>query len=331
MSFLVYAKGQARSYPIFITLICDSHLLHGAFLYIYVLAFTNPSFRLKNKHFWHTAPMAIQIVAKLYLNYLVDEMDCYQEGGCVEGDNIYVTLTYIYKYFVLGTYIILTWLVIIRDKQNTNTPRGQMRHTWVRQIILGVTFLYVGILLLYVGRLIFPELFWERMLLGNTLTTLFIFIFLYIGNSYTYIFVSPSKSRFKNLSESFNPAACNQLIQPGEMETIFNQLNDFMENEKPYIKGQLTIKELSLLTGIPTASISQSVNTLTGKSVTDYINKFRVDLFKEKIADPSNKNYKIMVLADECGFNSKSTLVRIFKQHTGLTPSEYLKRVQPSA
>jgi AraC-like DNA-binding protein len=165
------------------------------------------------------------------------------------------------------------------------------------------------------------------MLFGNTLTTLFIFIFLYIGNSYTYLFVSPSKNRFVNLSESFNPANCQQIIQPNEMQEIYNRVNAFMEQEKPFVKGQLTLKELSELTGIPSASISQSINKLTGKSVTDFINRHRVELLKSKIANPENQKYKLMILAEECGINSKATLNRIFKQHTDQTPGEYLKKV----
>lgn len=324
-SFFLYAKGMSGRFPVFITLICDSHLLHGAVMYIYVLAFTNPAFRLRPQHLWHLTPALFQIAAKLYLNYVVGLMECYQEGGCVEEDNIYVTLTYVYKYIVLGFYILLTWKVVTEDKKNAISPRDQMRHQWIRQIILGVSFLYAGILLLHAGRYLMPNLFWERMLLGNTLTTLFIFIFLYLGNSYAYLFVSPSKHRFKNLSESFNPNNCQQKSPEDQKAKVFNQLEQLMKNEQPFTKGQLTIKDLSEMTGIPSATISQSVNTLTGKSVTDYINQYRVELLKQKITDPKNRHLKIMVLAEECGFQSKSTLVRIFRQFTGVTPSQFLK------
>jgi len=324
ISFFVYVKGLSGRYPVFITLICDSHMLHGAFMYIYVLAFTNPAFRLKRKHLWHIVPMMVQIFAKLYLNYVVGEMECYQEGGCVEEDNIYVSLTYLYKYLVLGFYIYITWKAVLINKKNAITPRDQMRHQWIKQIIQGVSFLYAGILLLQVGRFFLPNLFWERMLLGNTLVTLFIFIFLYIGNSYAYIFVSPSRSRFKNLSESFNSKSCQLKAQPDHMTEVLNKLDTLMKKEKPFAKGQITIKDLSELIGIPSATISQSINTLTGQSVTDYINNYRIELFKNKIADPKNRNLKIMALAEECGFQSKSTFVRIFKQFTGLTPSQYL-------
>ena len=326
-SFLVYAKGKASHYPLFISLSCDSHLLHGAFLYLYVRAFTDSNFRLKVNHLWYIVPVLILIAGKLYLNYVTEDMDCYEGGVCIEEGNIFVTITFLYKYLVLGTYIFFTWRLYKRYIKSAVTPRETMRLQWIKQITTGVTFLYIGILLLQIGHYIFPYVLWEKMLFGNTLTTLFIFIFLYIGNSYTYLFVSPSKNRFVNLSESFNPNNCQQIIQQDEMQEIYLRLNKFMEEEKPFIKGQLTLKELSELTDIPSASISQSINKLTGKSVTDFINRHRVELLKSKIADPGNKKYKIMILAEECGISSKATLNRIFKQHTDQTPGEYLKKV----
>ena len=331
ISFIFYAKGLSGRYPVFITLICDTHLLHGAFLYLYVSAFMNADFRLKKRHLWHLAPMLFQTVAKLYLNYVAGVMECYQEGGCVEEDNIYVSLTSLYKYLVLGGYIFFTWKQVLEFKNNAITPRDQMRYQWIYQIILGVSFLYAGVLLLNVGRYLWPSFFWDRMLLGNILTTLFIFIFLYIGNSYAYIFVSPSKNRFKNLSEAFNPANCQIRPQPDQMADVLRLLDELMMNEKPYTKGQITIKELSEITGIPSATISQTINTLTGKSVTDYINQYRVNLLKEKMTDPKNQHLKIMVLAEECGFNSQATLGRIFKQFTGMTPSQFQKEKKPDS
>jgi len=326
-SFLLYVKGQARVFPLFITIVCDSHLLHGAILYLYVRAFTDSRFRLRPVHLWHLTPVLIQVGVKLLLNFTFGKMECYREGGCVEDDNIWVTLTYIYKYLVLGAYILAAWKVVNGYRKTALSPRDQMRVQWVRQIVQGVTFLYFGILLIQIGRYTIPTIFWERMLLGNILTTLFIFVFLYIGNSYAYIFVSPSRNRFKNLSESFNPSSCKLMTEEEESEELYRLICEYMEKEKPYIRGQLTLKEIADRLGRTQLSVSQAVNAKTGRNISDFINGYRVELLKKYLADPAKANFKIMVLADECGFSSKTSLIRVFKQHTGQTPSEYQKSV----
>ncbi len=328
VSFLLHVKSLSGRFPVFITLICDSHLVHGVLLYLYVKAFTDPAFSLQKKHLWHAVPVLLLVVSKILLNYVFGELECYTEGTCADDDeNLFVKLTYLSKYIVLGIYVVLTWRVASHYRDNAKTPREQMRYSWVRQIILGVSFLLSGILLLQLGRYLFPDLFWERMLLGNTLATIFIFIFLYIGNSYTYIFVSPSRKRFLNLSESFNPNNCRQEGNQKSWEEVFGRLEAYMRSGEPFREGHLTINELAEKTGIPVLQLSQAVNNMSGKNFNDYINSYRVEKLKLLLEDPANRKYKIMSLAYDCGFTSKSSLIRIFKNQTGQTPSEYAARI----
>jgi AraC-like DNA-binding protein len=52
-----------------------------------------------------------------------------------------------------------------------------------------------------------------------------------------------------------------------------------------------------------------------------------VEAFKEKITDPEFRNFSLLGIAFECGFNSKSAFNRIFKQTSGITPSQFKKAV----
>jgi AraC-like DNA-binding protein len=324
ISFLLHVKSLSGRFPIFNTIICDSHLAHGVLLFLYVKAFTQPAFTLRTKHLMHAIPILALFTFKLLLNFVFGEMECYSGGVCAsEEDNIYIQLTFLYKYIVLGIYIFFTWKIEYQYRKNAKTPREQMRSGWVRQITMGVIFLLVGILLLQVGRALFPDLFWERMLLGNTLATLFIFIFLYIGNSYTYIFVVPSKKRFVNLSESFNPDNCKIEESQRIWKEVYARIESLMKTEEPFIEGHLTINDLSEKLEIPAPQLSLSINNITGGNFNDYINGYRVSKLKQLLDDPSNKKYKIMSLAHDCGFTSKSSLIRIFKSQTGQTPSQY--------
>ncbi len=61
------------------------------------------------------------------------------------------------------------------------------------------------------------------------------------------------------------------------------------------------------------------------KNFYSYINAFRVEEFKERVVSQKYTHLTILAIALDCGFNSKSTFNRIFKQATGITPNEFVK------
>jgi AraC-like DNA-binding protein len=71
--------------------------------------------------------------------------------------------------------------------------------------------------------------------------------------------------------------------------------------------------------------LSQLINKKSEKNFRDFINQFRIEEFKKRARDPDSKNYTLLSIAYECGFNSKATFNRVFKNHTGITPSTFYK------
>jgi len=59
------------------------------------------------------------------------------------------------------------------------------------------------------------------------------------------------------------------------------------------------------------------------KSFYDVINSYRVEEAKRLLLDEKNRNYTILSVGFEAGFNSKTTFNPVFKKFTGVTPTEY--------
>jgi AraC-like DNA-binding protein len=59
------------------------------------------------------------------------------------------------------------------------------------------------------------------------------------------------------------------------------------------------------------------------KNLYTFVNEYRVKEVIERFSDPKYNNYTILAIAFDAGFNSKTTFNSIFKNHTGLTPSEF--------
>ncbi|HVG41897.1 MAG TPA: helix-turn-helix domain-containing protein [Chitinophagaceae bacterium] len=100
----------------------------------------------------------------------------------------------------------------------------------------------------------------------------------------------------------------------------------YMEANKPYLKSDLKISELADLLSVPSYQLSQVINDEFLVSFYDFINKYRVEEAKKLLVEDS-RNYKILAIAYEVGFNSKATFNRVFKKFTDMTPSEFKEKI----
>ncbi|GEM_PF-3214131 len=105
----------------------------------------------------------------------------------------------------------------------------------------------------------------------------------------------------------------------------YDFLLDYFSKEKPYLKNDLKMKDLVEGSGLTNKRITDLLNTRFEKSFFDLINEYRTNEAVRLIKDGFHKKHTLPHLAEEAGFNSKTTFNRIFKKHTGYTPSEYIQ------
>ena len=106
---------------------------------------------------------------------------------------------------------------------------------------------------------------------------------------------------------------------------LMKSMNQYMDKYKPYLNPDFCMADFSESMGISGHLISEVTNGLMKQNFFDYVNNYRVEEFKTLISDPEKENEKIMFLAFDAGFNSKTTFNTTFKKFTGQTPSEYRK------
>ena len=73
--------------------------------------------------------------------------------------------------------------------------------------------------------------------------------------------------------------------------------------------------------------MSQLLNEGFDKNFSEYVNSYRLEAFKSKVADPANHHLTILGLAYESGFNSKTVFNTFFKKKMGKTPKAWWKAV----
>ncbi len=112
-------------------------------------------------------------------------------------------------------------------------------------------------------------------------------------------------------------------LTPERAEESLQKLLRVMETEKPYTDGELTLPKLAERVALSPQHLSQLLNERCGQSFSDFVNAHRVAEAQRLLTDPAKKHYSILAIAEEVGFNSKSTFNAAFKKHTGQTPSDF--------
>lgn len=120
----------------------------------------------------------------------------------------------------------------------------------------------------------------------------------------------------KYLSQLFSAEYINQI------EKVLTEQVSLKKFTDPEYKLTL-ISNLSL---IPLHHFSYYFNNIKNVSFSEWRNNLRVNYAKELIDNGLKFDVTLNVVAQKCGFSASSTFIRAFKQVTGKTPSEYMKK-----
>lgn len=115
-------------------------------------------------------------------------------------------------------------------------------------------------------------------------------------------------------------------LHPEKAEEIVPRLLHLMEEERLFLDPDLTLRELSLRLRIHYNHLSRIINERFGLSYNDFINKYRIEEAKRKLANPEEKESTILDILLSTGFYSKSVFNAAFKKFEGTTPSRYRKK-----
>jgi len=108
-----------------------------------------------------------------------------------------------------------------------------------------------------------------------------------------------------------------------DLKTILN----YLENEKAYLKNDLSLHDMAEATGVSKHRISAILNKEIGKNFYEILNEYRTKEAIRLFNNGKHLNFTLTYIAEMAGFNSRATFNRIFKKITNQTPSEYIHSV----
>ncbi|MBD1393950.1 helix-turn-helix domain-containing protein [Mucilaginibacter glaciei] len=288
----------------------------GPLLYFYVQAITNASFSFKYRYLLHFIPVFLQAVfywsviftsyqTKYYIWFNIHQPYTYR----IEYDGTWLSMI-IYLILSIG-YLknYRQWL-----KQNYSNITRKMLN-WLNASL--VILFMVCIAWLFEAYLRdFSGIYYKYDFSGNLLCIVVICIGIlgYLQSNLDLSFV-PQVSPSEEKASSFVADA-----------TVIQLIEDALAKNKLYLNPELTLTDVAKHLALPAKTISANVNAGFGKPFNTYINTYRVNEVKRRLAANDAAKLTLLGIAYESGFNSKTSFNRIFKEFTGQSPSDYLKK-----
>lgn len=208
---------------------------------------------------------------------------------------------------------------------------------WARFLVNG----YLALVLLYVAiyplMLRYSEQFNLLLLLNMSLATPYIYIATYKGILQHTIWQLKPEVKKENIEEQMQIAGtidANESndeqrkpektgLNESRLDELVKKVTYLMEQEKIYQEPELTLQQLAKQLDVPVYQVSQTLNEGMKRNFYDVVNGYRVEEAKRLLLDDKNKNYTILSVGFEAGFNSKTTFNTVFKKFTGLTPTAF--------
>jgi AraC-like DNA-binding protein len=145
-----------------------------------------------------------------------------------------------------------------------------------------------------------------------------------------YIAISIYLTSFRVISQSgfFKSAVLTEpqkykssSVTRDQQQMLLQRLDGVMAKEKPFLKPDFSLPDLAQQLNVSVHALSQVINDGLQKSFFEMTAEYRVEEAKRLLKE--QRNIKVEEIAEQVGYNSKSSFNTAFKKITGKTPSEF--------
>jgi AraC-like DNA-binding protein len=307
-------------------------MLHGPFLYYYVLTLVLDKRQNSWKDLIHIIPFVLFNLYILISSFNIGLSEKLNIEKVSPGDNPPL----LFSFFLImtafsGTLYFLLTIRLFKKLDinifNNFSNSANIDLFWIRRLVLVFGVIWTALISVTVIHHIF-HMFSMVFCTDGLFLSLSVFVILigYFGLKQKVIF-SSEDIIVAGEATKVQTKYSGSRLSDSEAKQYTEKLTDYMKSAKPYLNPDLSLPQLATELNISSHYLSQVINEQFNLNFFDFVNGYRVEAFKEKITDPGFWNFSLLGIAFECGFNSKSAFNRIFKQTTGTTPSQYKKAV----
>jgi AraC-like DNA-binding protein len=337
LTFYLFFTKQYIDYPSLIVLGFSLPLAQGPFLYLYTRQQTSsmPFDKIQLLHFLPVILFSL-LFAEFYFFPFEEKVEVFKQSGRGFETQLLINL---YAVFASGiVYVTISLIRLLKYKKsivNQFSNTEKINFNWLLYLIIWMAVIWIVVLFVQEGAVVFSAV------------ALFVIWLGYFGIRQVHVFgpsissmhVESASSQIKSNEEKIIEGDSFKLdetssgvkyqkssLSEQEADLIHERLKNILVEQKPFTNPDLTLNDLATTLNVHPNYLSQVINSKKKKNFYELINEKRVEEFIKLISKSSTRQYTLLGIAFDCGFNSKASFNRNFKKHTGLTPSEYLKK-----
>lgn len=339
-SGVYYATGLIRVYPHFFGISYQMPWVFGPLVYLYAVAASDRSLRFTSRDLIHFVPVAISLIAAspYYFMSGADKIVMY-DRWLVEGTPARLAFIDPFKYVSGIAYSVATVLYLRRhgrriEDSYSNTARVNLVWLMWLSAAAGSIWLMATALRLFD----FGQRFRDDYI--SLAIAIVVYGIGYMGlrqpevfRYKTAEFPVPRELRLAPTTppdiETISPSARYERSGLSEREAaqLKASLLTSMDNERPWKDSELTLADLAVRLNSTPHKLSEVLNSEIGQTFYDFVNGYRVREVQRRIQAGEARALKMLALALDAGFASKSTFNQVFKKHTSQTPSDFREAV----
>lgn len=314
--YFLYAQIGFSS-PLALNLNAAFPYLQGPFLLAYTATLIGVRERFAGLDYLHLVPF-VGFVAFLLLT-LSPGTFMVLPGGAMENTSIFAmsNLFTVILLVSVPAYIAASLVLMRRAASALDNTALPTKFRWVYFCIAGLGVVWLIVIISFARSLSGGHNPSAHMVFVSL--TLFVYGLGYLGINRTAVFSEPE---METLKKQLQQKYLKSGLKPDRAEAMHRQLLAYMDEQKPFLVGELSLQSMAADLGFSANHLSQVINAFEQCNFHDFVNARRVTEACRRLDESADLN--LLELAMDVGFNSKSSFNRAFRKQTGHTPSEYI-------
>lgn len=339
-STVYFSTGFVRVFPHFFGVGYQTPWVFGPLVYLYARAASDRSWRFERRTWIHFVPVAINTLATSPYFFLSGTEKLAMLDRWLAGVvPLQLVILDPFKYVSGIAYSVATVVYLRRHRreiEHSYSNIGRVNLAWLMMLTIaafGIWLMATSLRLLDVAGLVRDEHISLAM-------AALVYAIGYMGLRQPEVFRYETAEYPvpKELLSAAPPAPPDEEEAPTtryersglsdvEAHRLKTALLKVMDDQRPWRDSELTLADLATRLDSTPHKLSEVLNSEVGQTFYDFVNGYRVREVQRRIKAGEARALKMLALAMDAGFASKSTFNQAFKKHTSQTPSDFRQAV----